>query len=236
MKQITGNIFQIGLGAVNVFVVEDKGLTLIDTGLKGSTERIFTALRMSGKDPADIRRILLTHAHPDHAGSAAEIKRRLGIPVLAHKEDAQLVEQGIAGRQPMQLTPGLMNRLLFHLFIKHTGNTIEPVSIEETLADGDLLPIAGGIQVIHTPGHSAGHIALLVRNEGLLIAGDICANAAGLGLSTLYEDRELGLKSILKATDLDFDKAVFGHGKVLRKGAAGKLKKKFSFYHLLSAG
>lgn len=228
MKQITPNLFQIPIGAVNAFLIEDNGLTLIDTGYPASADKIFAAIKKGGKAPEDIKRIILTHCHPDHAGSAAEIKKRLSIPVLAHSEDAKLVEKGIAGRTPMHLTPGLVNWVVFNLFIKRVANSIEPVAVEEQLADGDTLPIAGGIHVIHTPGHSAGHIALLVKGEGVLIAGDICANAAGLGLSTVYEDKELGLKSIQKAAALNFDKAVFGHGGQLQPDANRKLKEKFA--------
>src|SRR5258708_8979786 len=125
MKQIIDCVYQIPLGVVNVFVVEDEGLTLIDTGFKGSADKIFAALKKGGKDPGDIRRIILTHAHSDHSGSVAEIKKRLNVPVWAHVEDAGLIEQGIAGRQPMDLSPGIINWLVYHLVIKGAGNTIE---------------------------------------------------------------------------------------------------------------
>jgi glyoxylase-like metal-dependent hydrolase (beta-lactamase superfamily II) len=228
MQQISRHLYQISLGMVNAFIIEDDGLTLIDTGLQNSQEKIFTAIRNGGRNPNDIKRIILTHAHSDHAGSAAAIKTKLNIPVFAHTADAQLIKQGLAGRQPMHLTPGALNWLIYHLVIRRAGNTIKPVRVEETLNDNDILPIAGGIQAIHTPGHSAGHIALLLRSEGVLIAGDICANAAGLGLSIVYEDQSLGINSILKAAALDFDTAVFGHGKPLRQSANRKIKEKFT--------
>ena len=79
------------------------------------------------------------------------------------------------------------------------------------------MPIAGGLQVIHTPSHSAGHISLLLKNEVVLIAGDICAHVSGLGLSTVYEDSELGIKSILKAAEFEFDKAFSGMGSLYCK-------------------
>lgn len=74
MRKITDHVYQITLGAVNAFVIEDDGLTLVDTGYKGSADKIFNAIKKGGKDPKDIRRIILTHLHLDHAGSAAEIK------------------------------------------------------------------------------------------------------------------------------------------------------------------
>jgi glyoxylase-like metal-dependent hydrolase (beta-lactamase superfamily II) len=75
MKKITNRLYQISLGAVNAFLIEDDGLTLVDTGLPGSTATVFAALREAGKNPADIKRIILTHLHADHSGNAADIQR-----------------------------------------------------------------------------------------------------------------------------------------------------------------
>ena len=227
MKKITNHLYQISLGAVNAFVIEDDGLTLVDTGLPGSTDKLFAALRKEGKNPADIKRIILTHLHTDHAGNAADIKRRVNARVYAHEEDARLLEKGVSGR-PMTLTPGLTNRFVYQMFIKSAGNVVQPVAVEEKLRDGDVIPVLGGIQVIHTPGHSAGHVALLLPSEGVLIAADLCAHVLGLAYSTLYEDRALGQQSLLKAAALPFDTAVFGHGGPLHGQANRQLQAKFA--------
>lgn len=229
MQQITRNIYQIKLGMVNSFLIEDKGdFTLVDTGYKNSTDKIFEAIRKEGKNPDNIKRVILTHAHPDHSGSAAALKNKLNIPVLAHEEDAKIIEQGIGGRMPFVVTPGVVNWLIFNMLIKNGDSTIEKLKIDEKLKHNDVIPTAGGIQVIHTPGHSAGHIVLLVKEEGVLIAGDLCANVMGLALSTVYEDRPLGINSLQKTAELDFSTAVFGHGNVLRENANRKIKEKFA--------
>ncbi|GLU53518.1 MBL fold metallo-hydrolase [Dyadobacter frigoris] len=232
MKQISSKVFQISLGSVNVFLIVDDGLTLIDTGMKGSADKIFSAIKKGGKDPGNIKRIILTHAHPDHSGSAAEISRRLNIPVFAHYIDAALIEKGVGVREPTHLSPGIINWLIYNIFIKRSDRNIEPVLVEKKLSDHDILPIAGGIQVIHTPGHSAGHVALLIKEEGVLIAADLCANFVGLALSTVYEDKDLGVKSLGKAAEFKFDKALFGHGNPLEKDASQQLK---NFYNKLIA-
>jgi len=230
MKRISNNIYQISLGWVNAFVIEDDGLTLIDTGTKGSAGKIFSAIKNSGKNPYDIKRIILTHAHPDHAGSAEEIKRMLGVPVMAHREDAKIMRYGIACRKEICLTPGLKNWLIYELAIKRSGINIEPVNIDEQLSDNDLLPLLGGIRVIHTPGHSKGHICLLAENEEVLFAGDLLSNNTGLGLSVIYENMAEGISSILNVTDLDFDKMVFGHGKPILKDAGSIMRQTFVNY------
>jgi glyoxylase-like metal-dependent hydrolase (beta-lactamase superfamily II) len=226
MKKITNRLYQISLGAVNAFLIEDDGLTLVDTGLPGSTAKIFTALREDGKNPADIKRIILTHLHADHSGNAADIKRQTNARVYAHHTDAPLLEQGISGR-PLTLTPGLVNKLIYQLVIKGPSTAVAPVAVEEKLSDGDVIPLLGGIQVVHTPGHSAGHVALLLPSEGVLIAADLCSHVVGLAYSTLYEDQALGRQSILKASHLSFDTAVFGHGRPLRGQANQQLRAKF---------
>jgi glyoxylase-like metal-dependent hydrolase (beta-lactamase superfamily II) len=233
MKQITPHIYQIELGFVNAFLIADKNatghtdLTLIDTGMPGSTPKIFDALRKEAFDPADLRRIILTHAHSDHSGSAAELQNQLKIPIWAHAHTATLVKQGLASRRPLVPTPGLFNWLIYHLAIKRAPQKIDPVPVDSHLSHGEILPLAGGIRVIETPGHAEGHLSLLVQNDDLLIVADACANVMGLGYTTVYEDFGTGRNSLEKVAALTFDKAVFGHGKPILVGAAQKFQAKF---------
>lgn len=227
MKQISERVYQIGLGSVNCFLIDDNGLTLVDTGTKGNASRIFDAIKKGGKDPQDIRRIILTHAHPDHSGSATAIQKHCGASVIAHADDAARVKKGITIGENMNLTPGVANWLIYNLFIKRSDPRIDPVVVTQTVSDREILPIAGGTHVIHTPGHSPGHIALLVKEEGVLIGADICANMGRLAISTMNEDLNMAVQSIGKVAELYFDKAVFGHGSALKKGADKKMKRFF---------
>lgn len=226
--QINSRLWQLNLGVVNSYLVKtEDGLLLIDAGYPNQIEKIFAAIREAGHDPAHIRHFVLTHGHIDHAGSAAEVLRRTNARTYAHTEEIELISKGIAERPGTSRTPGLIPALVYLFFIKFKGTSYEPLPIDQPLQHGDLLPLAGGIEVIHSPGHSAGHVALLLKKDGILIAGDICSHVVGLTYSTINEDRALARKSILRVADYTFDQAVFGHGKPLTGQANRQLRERF---------
>lgn len=227
--QLTPRLWQLKLGVVNSFLLKtEDGLLIIDTGYPNSADKLFAAVRETGHDPANIRHLLLTHCHIDHAGSAAEVCRRTGARTYAHRIDADLISRGEAERHGTTVTPGLIPALIYRFFIKNEGTHYEPLPIDQPLEHGEMLPLAGGVEIIHTPGHSAGHIALLLKQEGVLVAADLCAHVMGLSYSTVNEDIGLARQSILRAADYPFEQAVFGHGNPLRKQANSQLRDKFS--------
>ncbi len=229
-KLVVPGVHQISLGIVNVFLLEsDDGLILIDTGTPGSTDKILGAVRALGKQPSDIRQILITHLHADHTGSLAALKTATGAPVYMHPLDAALVRIGVAGR-PMKPAPGLMPRLMVTMIRLRGAPVVAAAETEHEVNDGDVLPLAGGIKVIHTPGHSAGQVAFLwPQNGGVLFAADVAGNVGNkLGISIVYEDLPLGLKSLKRLAGMSFKTAVFGHGAPIVSGASEQFRQKFS--------
>ncbi|WP_259070579.1 MBL fold metallo-hydrolase [Mucilaginibacter sp. X4EP1] len=229
IKKITDNVYQFDPGMVNCFVIDDSGsITLIDTGFTGSEEKIFKGLAGIGRKPTDIKQIILTHLHPDHSGAAAAIQNMLHIPVYASYKDGELIKQGIGMRESMIRMPGLISWLVFNLVLKKAPKVIQPVNDIIDLADGQILPILSGLKVIYTPGHSAGHISLLLEKQQVLIAADICMNTNGLDYSILYEDVPLAKQTLKNISKYNFDIGCFGHGKPLMTNANEKMSKKFS--------
>lgn len=227
--QITPRLWQLKMGMVNNFLLKtDDGLMLIDAGWPHKTEKIFANVRESGHNPANIRHLLLTHGHIDHAGSAAEVRRRTGARTYAHAIDLELINKGQAERPGTTVTPGFIPAFAYLFFIKPGGTKYESFPVDEVLKDGEVLAIADDIEVIHSPGHCAGQVALLLRQEGVLIAADICSNIMGLGYSVLNEDISLAQQSILRVANYPFERAVFGHGKPLEERANQQLKERFS--------
>jgi glyoxylase-like metal-dependent hydrolase (beta-lactamase superfamily II) len=97
---------------------------------------------------------------------------------------------------------------------------VNPIAIDQPLTAGELLPIAGGIEVIHAPAHSAGQVALLWRPGRMLFAGDVCMNVMGLRDPVGFESLEDGCASQKKLASLSFDAAGFGHGRPIARDAS----------------
>lgn len=222
MAEIVEGLSLLPLGAVNAYLLEtEDGCVLIDTGLPGSAEKITAGVEKAGKELRDIRHIVLTHAHPDHIGSFAVLKKRTRAEAYMHPADAIIAASG-RGFRPMRAAPGLKRMIMFKLFVRPVAE-VEAAPIEHGVDDGEILP--GGLRAIHAPGHCAGQIALfLPTHGGVLIAADACANLMGLGLSLGYEDLALGRRSLRKLSSFEFQIACFGHGKPIMKDAARRFR------------
>jgi glyoxylase-like metal-dependent hydrolase (beta-lactamase superfamily II) len=99
--------------------------------------------------------------------------------------------------------------------------------LTQPLTDGEMLSIAGGFEVIHTPGHCAGQVALLWRPGRILFAGDVCVKIMGLSDPIGSESLNEGRASQRKLASLSFDAAGFGHGKPIAPGASSHFRNKY---------
>lgn len=199
----------IELTSVRVHAILEDEITLIDAGLPGSRRGIERYLRRVGRSLSDVRRVVVTHGHPDHAGGARELARR-GIEILMHPADADRVRVGIgdAVRRP--------SRGRFFAAITPTPPEITPV------VDGQILPVLGGLQVVHTPGHTPGSICLYGIRDRIVFTGDVLQRRRGrvTYASGLYsDDHAQARRSVQRLADLDVEMIVFAHFPALREGA-----------------
>jgi len=226
-KLVINGVHVVPMGMANAFLIEsDDGLTLIDAGFPAKEAAVFGAIKALGRSADQLRHLIFTHGHPDHIGSAAAIVRQTGARTYMHPLDVSITESGGPFR-PMRPAPGLLGQVLCRLFF-NPNERIEPVTIDESMTDGEILPIAGGIAVIHTPGHCAGHVALLWRPGRMLFAGDVCTNLMGLGDPVGFENLAEGRASQRKLASLLFNAAGFGHGKPIARDASAQFRYKWS--------
>ena len=127
------------------FVEGDGQVTLVDAGTRFAPRRILAGLRHLGAGPGDVTRLLVTHAHGDHAGGLARMRGRTGASVGVHERDAAYVREG---RGPVLDRSTLGGRLF------RRGPGFSPTKVDEQLYDGQVLDVAGGLRVVHTPGHT----------------------------------------------------------------------------------
>jgi glyoxylase-like metal-dependent hydrolase (beta-lactamase superfamily II) len=199
----------VGRALVNsyAFVDDDGSVTLVDCGVKRAPARIVRGLAAIGKTPADVTGIVLTHAHRDHAGGAAELARRTGAPVAAHAADVPYAESGRVPPHDPTITAG---RFLARL----AGGRFPAIEVARPLADGDVLAVGGGLRVLHTPGHSPGHVSLLHEPTRVLVTGDALFNVAGVRwpVKSFCTDFRMTQRTAHVLGELDYDVAAFTHG------------------------
>ncbi|MGO9486506.1 MAG: MBL fold metallo-hydrolase [Rhodomicrobium sp.] len=226
VKRVIEGVHLVPMGMANAFLIEGgDGLTLIDAGYPGKEEALFGAILGLGRSPDQLKHLILTHGHPDHIGSAALIVRETGARTYMHPLDIPIAESGGPFR-PLRGAPGLLLQAMCKL-LYHPGERVEPVSIDQPLTAGEILPIAGGIEVIHTPGHCAGQVALLWRPGRMLFAADVCMNVMGLGDPVGFENLDDGRASQKKLASLSFNAAGFGHGAPIARGASAHFRSKW---------
>ena len=224
MKLVSDDAWLLALGNANgVLLRQGKELALIDAGFPGKEQIVFDAIGKLGHRPSDLKHLVFTHGHPDHIGSAAAIVRATGARTYMHAADAPLAESGGPFR-PMTPAPGLVLALMFKLVWKQ-DERMQPFRIDQHIADGETLPLLGGLQAIHVPGHCAGQVALLWQGGRLLLGGDTFINILGVSDPIGFEDEAEGRRSQRKLAALNFQAAAFGHGGAITKDAPGKLQR-----------
>ena len=169
----------VPLGIVNAhLVVGADGCVLVDAGVPGAEQAIERVLAREKLGFKDIKLIVITHAHVDHAGAAARVRELSGAPIVAHRGDLEHYRREV----PMTFCPtGLAGRIFYR-----TQLALEPYtgfSPDILLADGDtfaLDPYGVAGRVESTPGHTRGSISVALAMRSALV-GDLVASGVFIG-------------------------------------------------------
>lgn len=204
--------------AINILLLEnDDGWTLVDTGVENRSDRVREALSALGSGPEDLRRIFLTHHHPDHTGGLAGIREWAPEAEIGATEYEAMV---ISGRLP---APRPNNAILRRMVGRQTMPT---TPVGKILREGDLV---SGFRIVFTPGHSLGHASLLRDADGLLLTADAFGclpRKIRVGVrEALCTEPPMAKRSAQKLLGEGFATVVMGHGPVLRSNARAKLQR-----------
>ena len=217
--EVLPGVFAIDFrGRVWAYLVRDgNGFTLIDSGIAGDVDTVREAMREAGGELADIRQIVLTHYHSDHAGTAGPLQRVTKATTMAHAADAEVIRGNAE-----QLAPVLsaQEKLLFD-DVAGDIPPAPPAEVHRELADGDTIEIGEAARVIHVPGHTPGSIAIHLPSRGLLFTGDAAASlGTRLIVGVFNADPDAARRSFVKLAVVAPSAACFGHGPAMTEGAA----------------
>lgn len=206
-------------GMINCFaVMGDAGVVLVDTGLPGSAHKIRRALRAHGLDWGDIKLIVVTHAHLDHAGNAAWLREKSGAPIVGHVGDLAHYQQ----KKAMTFcATGWVGHALFHAgLIRRPYQAFTPDILMTDDDEYDLSPFGVDGAVIPTTGHTCGSLSVRLA-DGRALVGDLIASGILLGgiarkgraKRPPFEDQPAKVSSHLDRMLLDgTTKFYMGHG------------------------
>jgi glyoxylase-like metal-dependent hydrolase (beta-lactamase superfamily II) len=199
---------------------DHETVILVDSGFPGLVPQFREAMEKAGVPFEKLNTVILTHHDIDHIGSLGEIRRKLPHPitVLAYEEEKPYIE-GV--KTPLKVAQLEANLSALPQGMQTTYQKLKAAfetsrtTVDKTLIDGDELPYCGGITVIHTPGHTLGHICLYLQKSKTLIAGDALEVEGGKLVmappSTNY-DMVMCKQSLKKLTQYDIQAVICYHG------------------------
>ncbi len=204
----------VKLGFVNVFlIIEPSGVILVDTGLKGSKQKIEKSLSEEGKTFDDIKLIILTHSHQDHIGGLQELKEVINAPIMMSSIEYNLIQNNSDDALPT----GPIGKKLFRFVSRMERPTEESfMDKPDILVDQHwhLAPFNIDAEVFLTPGHTRGSLSILTAEGDAIIGDSLMAMMPwqGPGRPILAYDLERTAQSVQQLADAGAKTFWLSHG------------------------
>ncbi|MSQ22085.1 MAG: MBL fold metallo-hydrolase [Dehalococcoidia bacterium] len=220
-----------GITGSNAVLLANEQMAIVDTGIPGNGDAIVSYIKKLGRNPRDLRWIILTHFHLDHSGSAAELQELTGARIVAHEGETEpgpngtlLLRKGNEGELPPLWYRSTLGRRGGR---SRARTRYHDTVVHETVKNGDVIPELG-LRIIHTPGHTPGSICPLLENkQSVLFLGDSALNNVDRLSRPLMWDRAKRRQldqSLHMLRDLDAHTACFGHGPPLTEQVMDKVR------------
>jgi glyoxylase-like metal-dependent hydrolase (beta-lactamase superfamily II) len=213
-------------GHVHAFLLDDgNGITLIDALYDTDGKLILDEIAQMGRQPSDVRNIIVTHAHRSHIGSIAALKKVSKAKVYSHEW-----EEGIVNGHRKATRVSLLPKPPFEVYKLQLGLALgldghPPCAVDQTLKEADQV---GPLTVIATPGHTPGCLSFYWKEKKALFVGDVIATwpRVEAGWAGLTLDMKQNVQSVGKLSDFGYaiDVLGVGHGEPVTSDAPSLLK------------
>ena len=223
--EIAPGVYHLPLFGTGAFLICEDTITIVDAGWRWTGGRVLGQLRRLGRSPQEVSHIISTHMHLDHIGGMDYVKQHSSGRVAAHEHEVSFLQRDRQIKLPDPSRNPVLGTLLAPMYSLLRP---PPVEVDILLRQGSQLSILGGMEVIHTPGHTPGSISLYFPAQGLLMVGDALEHKRGkLGLPSRWfsTDMAQAKDSVFRMAELDFDILCFSHFPPVRKNGSQLLRR-----------
>ncbi|MFF2019900.1 MBL fold metallo-hydrolase [Paenibacillus sp. NPDC058177] len=222
-----------------VLLQDERDTILVDCGYPDFVPLLEAAVNKHGVTLRSLTKLIITHHDMDHVGSLAALKQAYPhVSIIAHEVETPSIEGNIKSKR-LEQAESTFDALpeeakpQAEQFIKFL-QSIEPAAVDQTVSGGEWLPWCGGIEIIHTPGHTPGHMSLYLPANKTLIAGDaVVIEQARLEIANPQYTLHLpeAVHSVQRLLEYDIEQVVCYHGGLFHGDVKEALQQLVHAYH-----